>query len=210
MRWDRIGALGGAIFVPLIILSFVIAGEPPDVEDSVPEIVEYYVDSDSEIFIGAGLAGLAITFFLLFANHLRRLFAAAGDAPLGALTLVGASIMAVGATIDATISVALTESVEDIDPASVQALQALWDNDWIPLAFGAALFLGTTGVSIIQTEVLPRWLGWVGVILFVLTFTPIGFVSFLGGGIWVIVASVMLALRGRSEPPAPAPVAPTA
>ena len=208
MRWDSAGALGGAIFVVLVIVSFIIGGEPPDVDDPVSEIVDFYVDNETELYIGAGLAGIGLTFFLLFANHLRRLFAAAG-APLATLVLVGASILAVGVAFDATITFTLAEEAENLDPASVQTLQALWDHDFVPMAFGAAIFLGSTGVSIIQTGVLPRWLGWIGVIFFVLAFTPAGVVSFLGGAIWIIVASIILAVRGRSEPPAPTPAATT-
>jgi hypothetical protein len=209
MRWDRLGALGGALFVVLLIISFIVAGEPPDVGEPVEEIVEYYADSDAEIFIGTGIGALALMFFLLFANHLRRLFAATGAAPLATLVLVGASIVAVGFTIDGTISIALAEEAENLDPTSVQTLQALWDNDFLPLLFGLALFLGATGVSILQTGLLPRWLGWIAILLLVLGFTPIGFVAFLAGGVWTLIVSILLAMRGRSEPPAPTPAATT-
>jgi hypothetical protein len=209
MRWDRLGALSGVLFVALIIISFIVMSEPPDVGEPVTEIVDYYVDNDTEIYVGTGMAMLAVTLFLVFANYLRRLFSAAGEAPFAALVLVGASILAIAGAIDSTISVALAEEAENLDPTSVQTLQALWDNDWIPFALGILVFMGATGVSILQTGVLPRWLGWIALLLFVLSFTPIGFVAFPAGGLWVLVVSIMLAMRGPSEPPAPTAAART-
>ena len=210
MRWDSIGALGGAIFVVLVIISFVVGGEPPDVGDPVTEIVDFWADNETSIYIGNGIGVLAVLFFLIFANHLRRMFAAAGDAPLATLVLVGAAIMTVGFAVDGTISLALAEEAENLDPTSVQTLQALWDNDWLPMAVGLAVFLISTGVSIIQTGLLPKWLGWIALLLFVLSFTPAGFVAFLAGAVLIIVISVMLALRGDRAPAAttPPPAAP--
>ena len=69
--------------------------------------------------------------------------------------------MAVGLAVDTTILIALSEAANDIDPVAVQALQALWDNDFIPLVVGVLLFLWGTGLSVIRTGVLPKWLGWV-------------------------------------------------
>jgi hypothetical protein len=49
---------------------------------------------------------------------------------LSAVALAGATVMAVGAAIDATISFTLAETADNIEPTAVQALQALWDNDF--------------------------------------------------------------------------------
>jgi hypothetical protein len=196
MRTDWLMPLTGVIFVVLLIVSFAVGGEPPDVEDPVSEIVDHYVDNKDAIVFSIILGGLATAFFIFYANYLRRHF---GGATLAATVLVGASIMAVGFTIDATIALALAESVEDIDDSAVQALQGLWDNDFIPIAFGVLIFLISAGVSTLQTGVLPRWMGWVALALAVIGFTPVGWAAFLGGGLWVIVSSVLLSLRARRE-----------
>jgi len=80
------------------------------------------------------------------------------------------------------------------------ALQALWDNDFIPLALGTEVFLISTGLSIVRHAALPKWLGWVALVLAVVGFTPIGFVAFGGAGLWIAVVSVMLAVRARPAP----------
>jgi hypothetical protein len=192
--------LTGVVFVGLAIASFAIGGEPPDADEPVREIVDHYVDNKDSVRVGALGAGLAVLSLIFFGGYVRKVLAAA-EGPggmLSALALVGTSIMAVGIAIDATISLALAEAVEDIDPAAVQALQALWDNDFIPIALGTLVFLLSTGISIVRHGALPKWLGWVAILLAVVGPTPIGFASFLGGGIWILVVSVLLALKARA------------
>jgi uncharacterized protein YjeT (DUF2065 family) len=205
MKKGVLAPLTGAFFVVLAIVAFTISGEPPDVEDPVAEIVDHYVDNKDSVIFGAVLATIAGLMLILFANFLRRTFTAAGEAPLAPVALVGASIMAVGIAIDSTISFALAEAVDDIDPTSVQALQALWDNDFLPIALGTVTFLLGSGVSILQTGVLPKWLGWIAIALVAIGLTPLGWIAFLAGGIWVLVVSILLAVRGSSDTATPAP-----
>jgi hypothetical protein len=198
--------LTGLLFVVLLILSFVVGGEPPDADEPVQEIVAHYVDNDVEIWVGALIGGLAAVSLVFFGAYLRKVFSAA-EGPAGMLSplvLVGAAIMAVGAGIDITISVALAEAAEDIEPAAVQALQALWDNDFFPIAIGIEVLFISAGLSIVKHGVLPKWLGWLALALAVVGVTPIGFIAFPLGGLWVIVVSVLLALRARRAPAATA------
>ena len=86
----------------------------------------------------------------------------------------------------------------------MQALQALWDNDFIPMALGVLTFLVATGISIIQYGALPKWLGWVMLLLAVVGMTPVGFVAAIGTALLVLVLSILLSLRARSAPAAAA------
>jgi hypothetical protein len=181
--------LTGVVFVALGVVGFSVGGEPPDADEPVREIIDHYVDNKDSVRIGALAAGLAVLSLIFFGGYVRKVLAAA-EGPggmLSALALVGT-----------TITLSLAEAVEDIDPAAVQALQALWDNDFIPIALGTLVFLLSTGISIVRYGALPKWLGWVAILLAVVGPTPIGFASFLGGGIWILVVSVLLALRARS------------
>jgi len=51
---------------------------------------------------------------------------------------------------------------------------------------------------------LPRWLGLIGVVLGIAAFTPAGFIAFLAGGLWILIASVLLTLARHSARAAPA------
>ena len=125
---------------------------------------------------------------------------------LSLVAVIGASILATGIAIDSTISFALSEAADDIDPAAAQALQALWDNDFMPFALGSIVLLLASGLSIVRHGALPKWLGWVAIVLGVISMTPAGFVGFLGAAVWVVIVSVMLSMRARAAqtPPPPA------
>ena len=200
-RNNGLVALTGAAFVVLVIVAFVVGGEPPTAsEDSAQEVVDFYVDNETEQMVGAVLAGLAGTLFVFFGAYLRRLLRAAeGErGMLSAATFAGAIIFATGLAVDGTITFALTDTAGDIDPAATQALSALWNNDFLPLAMGLQIFLLGLGLSVLSSAALPKWVGWIAIVLGVLTVTPVGFFALLAAGLLVLVLSVMLTMRARA------------
>jgi hypothetical protein len=211
-KYEWLAPLTGVAFVAVLIIGFIVGGEPPDVKNPPQEIIDHYTDNKDSVQAGVLLQMIAAAFLLFFAGYLRKVLRAApGEGGmLPAVALAGATVMAAGAAIDATISFVLAESADDIEPAAVQALQAVWDNDWPPLALGAAVLLLASGLSIALYGALPRWLGWVAILLGVVGLTPIGFVSFLAGGVWVLVVSVLLTLQARALAQPPPPSAPGA
>ena len=212
MKKDWLAPLTGVAFIVLVIIGFIVGGEPPDVDEPVQEIVDHYVDDKDSIEVGVFILGLGVVLFIFFANHLRVLFR---ETATSATILVGAAIFAIAGGIDGMITVALAETADDIEPQSVQALQALWDNDFVPFAIGITVFTFSLGLSILKTPgVLPRWLGWVTVVIAVISVLgPIGFFAFPLTGLLILVVSVMLAVRARgagTPPPSAAPPAPEA
>ena len=216
MKREWLVPLTGVLFVALLIISFAIAGEPPDADEPVQDIVDHYVDNKDAIWASTLVGILAALSLVLFGAYLRKVFSAAeppGHGMLSPLVLAGTVIMAVGAGLDMTISVSLAEAADDIDPAAVQALQALWDNDFVPVGIGVELLLLGAGLSIVRYGALPKWLGWVALVLALVGVTPVGFIAFPLGGIWLIVVSILLAVRARrvtepaAPPPPPAPAA---
>jgi hypothetical protein len=66
---------------------------------------------------------------------------------------------------------------------------------------GVAVFLTATGIVCIKSRVLPRWLGWVGVVLaFVSLVLP--FFGPPAAGLWVLMASIVILARERRGAPA--------
>lgn len=205
--------LAGVAFVLLVIASFTVAGEPPGADKPAQEIADFYRDNETSVMIGAMLSTIAGAVFIFFAGVLRReLRRAEGEGgTLSLIAFAGAVILAMGAAIDATILFALAEASDKIEPAQIQTLQALWDNDFIPIAMGAGIFVLASGLSIVRHGALAAWVGWLAIVTGVVMLTPVGFVAFPVAAIWVLIVSVMLALRGRSsaasQTPSPAPVA---
>lgn len=199
--------LTGVAFIVIAIASFAIAGEPVEAKDGADKVVAHYVDNKDSIQIGAAGATLASVLLVFFFGYLRKvLHAAEGEnGMLSVVALVGAGIAATGIAIDSTIMFALADAGDDIDPVAAQALQAFWDNDFLPIALGTSVVLWATGLSIVRHGALPKWLGWIAIVLGILSVTPVGFVSFIGLAIWILIVSVMLTLRARaaqSPPPA--------
>jgi hypothetical protein len=205
--------LAGVAFVLVAIASFAIGGEPPEASKPAQEIADFYADNKSSVMVGAALVGVAGTLLIFFAGVLRReLRKAEGES--GTLSLVafaGAVILATGVAIDATLLFAMAEAADDVQPAQLQTLQALWDNDFMPMALGLQVFLLASGLSIVRHGALASWMGWVAIVIAVTAVTPAGFIAFMGGALWIVAASIMLALRGRgaaaAEPTAPPAVA---
>ncbi len=196
--------LTGLAVVVLTIVSFTVMGEPPEVDEPVQEIVDFYVDNEGMQMAGGLLEGIAATLFVFFGAVVRReIRAAEGERGiLGNVAFAGPVIFAVGLAIDATISFTLVESAQDLDPSAVQALTALWHNDYMPFAVGMQIFLLATGIAIVRHGVLPKWLGWIALVLGVLAVSPIGFVAFIGSGLLIAAMSVVLAMRARARQPA--------
>jgi hypothetical protein len=198
--------LTGVAFIVLAIISIIVGGEPKDADRPAGEIVEWYVDNKDSVMISAFIGMAATVLLVFFGAYLRNVLraGAGGEDMLSLVSFIGIVVIAVGFAIDATILIALAEGADDIDPVAVQALQALWDNDFVPIALGILLFLWATGIAVVKTGVLPKWLGWIMIVLGVLAITPLGFAAFLGSVVVILVISILLAVRARSAPPGPA------
>jgi hypothetical protein len=196
--------LTGALFVVLLIVGFMVGGEPPDVtDDSTAKIVDFYTDNKNAVIVGAVLAAIAGTLFVFFGGYLRQVLLEA-EGPGGILSSVafaGMIIFAAGIAIDSTISFALADTADDIDPAAAQALMALYNYDFLVFAMGLQIFLLATGLSVLRHGALPKWIGAIAIVLAVIAVTPIGFAAFLGTGLLILLISVMLALQERRGKP---------
>ena len=208
---DWLVPLTGAAFIVLGLLSFAIGGEPTSADKPASEIVSFYADNKDSVQLGAILATLAALLLIFFGAYLRKVLHEAGAGEvLSLVAFAGTLVVAVGFAIDGTILFALAESAEDVDPAAAQALQALWDNDFLPLILGVMAFLWATGLAIVRTGVLPAWLGWTMIALAVIGATPVGFLAAIGAAIVVLALSIMLALRARPVAPPADPGEPLA
>lgn len=192
--------LTGVAFVVAGVLGFLVQGDTPDpTDDSAAEIAAFYSGNDGQLLASVALAVIAAPLLVFFGAYLRDVLTrddGVGRIP-AVVAFAGSVILAVGFAIDATITITLQETVDDLDPAAVQALSALYNNDFIPLAVGSATFLLGAGIAIVVGRTLPVWIGWLAIVLGVLAATPIGFVSFIGMAVVVLVISVMLSLRAR-------------
>ena len=199
-------SLTGVLFVVLVLVAFIpLGGDTPDGDAPAREVVSFYTDNDTREIIASVVLALSAVALLFFAATVRdrfRAVASAGSA-LPSFALGAGAVAAGGFLAAAGLHFTLADYAGDILPAAAQALNAIDSDFFIPFSAGIAALVLAISLLAIRTRLLPPWLGWVGVVLFIVSFTPVGFVAFGLSGIWIIVASVMLYLRG--ETPAVAP-----
>jgi hypothetical protein len=201
--------LTGAGFVVLGIISFIVQGEPKSADDPVNEIVDFYLDNKDSIYVAQVIGIISGLLLLAFGVYLANVLRAADERAwvLPLLPLLGFAIMDIGFAIDGTILIALAEAADDIEPTSVQTLQAFWDNDFLPIALGVLVFLFSFGIAVVRSGVLPKWLGWVAIALGIVgLIPPIGFAAFIGAALLILIVSILLTVRARQEGSAPAAV----
>ncbi len=199
--------LTGVAFLVLAIVTIAIGGEPPEAKEGAQKVVDHYVDNKDAIQISALLSTIAGVALIFFFGYLRKVLRAAEgeNGMLSLVAFVGGAILATGIAVDSMIAFALAEQADDIEPAAAQALEALWDNDFLPFVLGSVTAMLAAGLSIVRHGALPKWLGWIAIALAVIGMTPVGFVGFLGSAVWVLIVSVMLSMRARAAQSPPPP-----
>ncbi len=200
-RWSKLAPLTGVLFGIIVVVAIVTGGgETPDANARPARVIAYYGTHRSEVETSAILFALAFLVLLLFAgalrSYLRRTPAAEG---LGSLALAGAVLMAAGALIDTGVEYGLAHQLHHLGPEVAQTLNFLDNELFLPVLAGAFVFGISSGLAILRGAALPKWLGWVAVVLGILALIPpTGFFALLGFVIWTIVASILMYRRTGS------------
>ena len=185
--------------------SFVVSGETPSTDDSTKKVVDFWNDHETEGVVAGLVGALAMVPYLWFVGTLRSVLRQAEGATgrLSGTAFAGGLVFAGYALVGLTMMFAAAETVGDVPPAVTQTLSVLNSECWLGLAVGNAVLLLATGVLVLRSGLLPKWFGWLTVVLGVASVTPAGFFAFLATLLWVIGVSIVLYLRGGA-PAAPA------
>lgn len=225
--WERYAWLAGVVFVVALVAEIVVAvGIPLNQDDSAAKIATGLHDHRRRLVLIACLSILYAPAFVVYLSRLHDLLRAHADGSrfLHTWVLVGGVLfVALHAVSDIGITGMLgakvaAESVAH-DPGVSYSLYLLtFALDSVGDVF-ASLFMLATGILLLRTAVLPRWLAWTaagtapflfaqtfglgGVIgTFGLVLDLIGFVLLL---VFVLVSSVAL-FRRSGRPAAPAAI----
>lgn len=209
-RLERFGLLAGPLAAVLWVVSLFLleaAGNPAD-PASGAEIVDFYRDERTMILAAATLHGFGGFLFLWFVASLRAVLGAvAAPAWLTAATVIGGT--SGGAMMLGMMggqSTGATTDSELLSPDTAIVFWRLAHAFFVAAEIALALFVGALAVAALRRLVLPRWLGWVGLVVAVLLLIPpIGWAALLFlFPIWLVIAGIVL---WRREP---APAAGTA
>jgi hypothetical protein len=205
-RWLGVA---GIVFVILVLASIFSLPNPPDAHASLAKVVSYYHKHKDALRVSTYLTEVAVFIGLAFFWYLREHLSLAGPASkrLSTLAFAGAVLFAVSGGVAAGISWALADAVDHVEPAVIQTLNVLnVDLTSFIGSAGIAVFLAANGVAIISSRSLPVWIGWAGIVLAVIALV-FGFFGFIGIGLWILAASIVILLR--ADRPAPATATPT-
>jgi hypothetical protein len=195
-RLSRLAPLTGLVFAGLALASILTEKESPGNSASGAKVIAFYEANHSNAQRSGFLFVLAFLFFLFFAaslrGYLRRTPAAES---LSALVLAAAAILTVGVAIFAGIEFSLAADPGHLEPAAAQALNVLGHELFFPLAIGASAFGIAAGLAILRGARLPKWLGWVAIVLGIVEITPAGEVGFFAFIAWTVVVSVLIYRR---------------
>jgi hypothetical protein len=200
-RWEQRAPWTGIVAVVLFAIAFIVGGETPAFDASTRDVLDFYDDQTSQVITGILVLYGAIL-LVFFAATLRS--ALRGAEALRGLVLIGGALMALGLGIFAGLNFTLTDlansdHLDRISPGTLQSLNALNSDFFFPVVIGTAVFLISAALAIFRTGALPRWMGWVALVLGIVVLTPAGFFAFLISGLWIVAAAVMLLQGHRTE-----------
>ncbi len=214
-RVERLAALAGIVAVALWIVGVFITENTnlPD-DDNPTAILGWFQAESSAILAASFVSMLGSLFFVIFVGALRsRLVAFEGGGAFLTAIAFGAGLGVGILTLlipGPNLAGALAE--EELTPEAAQALVVVDDAFFVGAELSAALMLAAAALVILRYGALPRWLGWVGLVVALwLLIPPVGWAGLLlGVPLWTIAAAVLMWMRsdvesgrGPSETPAP-------
>jgi hypothetical protein len=202
--WERLAPLTGLVFVAIVVAVFATGGSTPSEHDSALKVQAFYGKHHDKHMLLAFILALSIPFLLFFVSSLRyELRRAGGTGQLANAAFAGGVLAAAGFGILAFVHFALANAADSAKTiGTTQVLNVLDNSDFIPVAAGVGMLVLASGLSAVRHGGVPRWLGWIGVVIGVLTFTPAGFIAFLASGVWIAIASILLTLARQGTPAA--------
>lgn len=200
-RWSRWAPLTGVVFVILVVLGGpILAGNAPGSKATGAQVISFFEAHRSRERASAVLLTLAFIVFLFFASsvraYLRRTPVVEG---LAAVVLAGAAVLVAGQTAGSGVIFALSDAPTRLSPGAAQALNLLSNDMVLTSSAGFCVFALASGLAILRGASLPRWLGWVAILIGVVVVTPAEFVAVLMLAVWIIIVSVLIVRRDAAR-----------
>jgi hypothetical protein len=202
-RWP---ALLGIVFVVLLALRlYVVGAGVPEADASGEEVLAYYEDNEVKEVAASVLAIVAAASLVFFGAHVRRAILQLEEPGgfLAPVAMAGAVLLAAAIGVAESLHGALVIDPQYLTPESAKALNVLDQQFIFSTILGLGVFLLALGLASVRLNVLPAWLGWIGIVVGIAGFV-IGYLAAVAALVWILVTSVVLYLRsGRPAEPLP-------
>jgi hypothetical protein len=199
-KLQRYGPLGAIFAIVLVLASFATHGRWASTEESAQEIADLYVQNQDRVFMGSWLAVLGGLCFLVFGMCMSHRVRETGQQLLGMIVAGATLIGATGMMIDATLRAALSIQADDMSPEAMKTMHALWDAFFWPMHAGMATLVLAIGLAALGSGLLPKWLGWIGVIAFLAAMIPAPtmFAGIILSLLFMVITALMMTFRNNS------------
>ena len=188
----------------MLVVTFFFTPSSVSVHDSGAQVIAHYRLHHSAIFLGNFCGALGVIFFIFFVGSLRSyLRSHDGGEGLSAVAFGGALLVGTGGAIFTSLEWALSDARNSISPAAAEALNVLTNDLFWPFEVGLVVFSLTIGLAILSTAALPKWLGWIAIVVGVVGFTPVGFFGFFVIMIWAVIVSILVFRQSGTDTTAP-------
>ena len=205
LRW--LIPLTGILSAVLAIASNFIPsqGSLPDQSAPGSAVLAFYAANTQSQRLSAVLLVFTFIFLLAFAAFLWSwLHATPGAAAFSFLALVGACIVLVGQALSAGISFHLAATQATTSPDAAQALNVLQSALFFIYGPGFFIFAVGNGLAILSASLLPKWLGYIAILIGIVSITPLQGYGTIALVLWVLAVSFLGWRRLGREAIAPA------
>jgi hypothetical protein len=223
-KWERASAVGGILFIVIVLVAASISGSPPKTSDSAVKISRYITDHDDALRWAGYLSALAALPFLWWMGAIwRMLRRAEGGAPRLAVVAVAGAVLSGALSVVAALILSTMAIFGSRGLGEANRFFYLLSTSMSGAAlFGIAVFIGAVSAAAIRTRVLPAALGWFGALVALVAvvgggviastrdaFFTASFAAYLGASLWVVITSVIMlrGLRGLDQPTGTTPAA---
>lgn len=199
--WQWLGGMG-IVFSILFLLANVLFGSTPSEKASPVKIVNYYSAHKTSVIAGVFAVAVAALAFSFFLSALRRALAAnnTDSGYVSEATLIGGAIYLGGLLLMDVLNVSLIDAAHHHHQAAAQTLNALANDDWVPVVVGLSIVTLSAGIAGLRGRTLPRWLGWASIVLGILAVSgPIGGIAFLLAPVWTVAVAIVLIRQSGSQ-----------
>ncbi len=197
-KLQRYGPLGAILGIALVLVSFVVHGKWASTEESAQEIADLYVQNQDRVFMGSWLGILGALSMLVFGMCMSQRVRDTGEQLLGML-VAGATLIAVaGMAVDSTLRAGLSIQADNMSPEAMKTMHAIWDAFFWPMHAGMATLVLAIGLAALSSGLLPKWLGWIGVVAFVVAMIPAPtmFAGIILSLLFMVITSLMMTFGG--------------
>jgi len=202
-RWlSRWAPLSGAVAGILIAVSIFSGSNTPDNNAPPGQVARFYLQHATGQKVSAVVGILGMAFLILFAVAMAGRVRAgqSGGGWLANGAIGGAAFAAAAFAPVLAFSWILASDIKFLTPSTVQTLNVLQNDLFLPAIAGFFVFGVVGGLAAVIRKAPARWMGWV---LFVFgigaAVPPVSWFALLGTFLWVLVAGIWLTVQGTPQ-----------